>query len=128
MVSKLLLVALATAVAARFSGSLQVRINADGSCIDDDITVQDTALPGLHCGGHLDCKSNGNEIATIHHRCATNGGADDSDVFVYAHDTLKFCRKGFCSCMTTQYQETVNEGGGRKSVYFNFDDDHAWNC
>lgn len=125
---KFLLAALIGVATARFSGNLIVRINPDGSCYSASTTVSDTSLPDLGCLGHYACTANGNEIATVHQVCRTQGTRNDSDLYVYPHDTLKFCRTGFCTCMTTQYLFSQVESTGLNAVHFAFNDDNAWGC
>lgn len=125
--AKLIAALFAVVASARFSGDLTVRIKPDGSCYSAFTHVHDTELPDLVCVGNYNCRANGNEIATIAQQCRTDGRQKDSDLFFYPHDTAKFCRKGFCSCMTTHYDNTVQEGD-HTAVHFHYDDDQAWNC
>ncbi|CEJ80979.1 hypothetical protein VHEMI01134 [[Torrubiella] hemipterigena] len=114
---------LAGAVSARFFGRLDVYIR-DGACNSAMIQPVDDQIHGpMQCGISEYCVNNGEgNIASVHFKCSADG-PNDSDIFVYPHDTLKFCRRGFCSCMTTIYSQE-HEG----IVSFDFNDDHAWSC
>lgn len=49
-----------------------------------------------------------------------------TDVSIYPHDTLKFCRDGFCTCMAIRYAYSEAVGDYGTAAWFDLDDDHAW--
>ncbi|KAJ6779449.1 hypothetical protein PWT90_05428 [Aphanocladium album] len=130
MLRSLLVAALASVAAARFSGDLTIRMNPDGSCYSFTVQPRDTAFPDMSCTSHFGyCEPNGpGKIVTMKTTCRTNGLHDDSTIHVQPDDQLQFCRSGFCTCMKVQYLGTVDEGSGHSAVNFRFNDDHAWGC
>ncbi|CEJ81635.1 hypothetical protein VHEMI01755 [[Torrubiella] hemipterigena] len=118
--------ALASIAAARFSGTLDILMVDQNNCLYASIDPRDTQLM-VGCDTTKQCQANGNEIATTHFKCQTGKG--DADIFTYPHDVLKFCRAGFCSCMSTRYSGKSNNGiDTLTKVHFEYDDDHAWAC
>lgn len=116
---------LANVTHGRFSGTLTAGINPSGQCTGIALRPTDTELRISCTAASYECKANGNEIVNSHQACDSDAGR--VDFFSYPHDTFKFCRKGFCSCMTTQYMG-MRQYGNDKLVDFNFNDDHAWAC
>lgn len=119
---------LISVAAARFSGTLDIYIKPDGSCNGFDVHPADTAFPRLSCAYHYGCTANGNEIASFSTPCRTNGLQDDATIAVRPHDQLQFCRAGFCTCMSTQYQGQETQSNGIKAVHFAYNDDQAKGC
>ena len=117
--------ALASTASARFSGTVVAGLDRNNNCFGVTYNAHDTVLGGLNCPQTAECNSNGNEIVNSHVKCTYNGG--QADIFTFPHDTVKFCRAGFCSCMATQYIKSDKKNGDTY-VNFNYNDDNAYNC
>lgn len=128
MKSQLVVSALISLSAARFHAYIdieRVAVGSDGPC-SATFTINDDVLGWADCPTTNECHGNGDgQIANAHAHCRTAKG--DADIFVYPHDTLKFCRTGFCSCMSTRY--LGYDASSKVGVaHFEADDEHAWPC
>lgn len=126
--------ALAASAAARFSGELRVTMQTDDSrCRQFQPVVRDTNIERLICDPSRECSPNAGQIINGHTGCRISDQDPANapyDFFVFPHDTVKFCRQGFCSCMGTTYVKTEPALGhdDMKVVIFSFNDDQAYTC